>query len=81
MTKGGTYASPPCMAGEVDPAYFDPLGVDPGQARDVVRWRRAERVRLAGLREGPFWVPMSSLSMSMLIRSPVRSSSASSIPS
>ena len=52
MTKGGTYASQPCMAGEVDPAYFDPLGVDPGQARDVARWRRAERTRLAGLREG-----------------------------
>lgn len=40
------------MAAEVDPAYFDPLGVDPGQARDVARWRRAERARLAGLREG-----------------------------
>jgi 5,10-methenyltetrahydrofolate synthetase len=39
------------MAAEVDPAYLDPLGVDPGQARDVARWRRAERVRLAGLRE------------------------------
>lgn len=52
MTKRATYASPPCMAGEVDPAYFDPLGVDPEQARDVARWRRAERVRLAGLREG-----------------------------
>jgi len=52
MTKGGTYASPPCMAAEVDPAYFDPLGVDPEQARDVARWRRAERTRLAGLREG-----------------------------
>ncbi|MDW4500301.1 5-formyltetrahydrofolate cyclo-ligase [Sulfitobacter sp. D35] len=52
MTKDGTYASPPCMAAEVDPAYFDPLGVDPGQARDVARWRRAERARLTGLREG-----------------------------
>jgi hypothetical protein len=52
MTGGGTYASPPCMAAEVDPAYFDPLGVDPEQARDVARWRRAERIRLAGLREG-----------------------------
>lgn len=52
MTKDGTYASPPCMAAEVDPAYFDPLGVDLGQARDVARWRRAERARLAGLREG-----------------------------
>ncbi|WP_435312567.1 5-formyltetrahydrofolate cyclo-ligase [Primorskyibacter sedentarius] len=40
------------MAAEVDPAYFDPLGVDLGQARDVARWRRAERARLAGLREG-----------------------------
>lgn len=52
MTKCGTYASPPCMATEVDPAYFDPLGVDPGQVRDVARGRRAERKRLAGLREG-----------------------------
>ena len=52
MTKDGTYASPPCMAAEVDPAYFDPLGVDLGQARDVARGRRAERARLAGLREG-----------------------------
>lgn len=52
MIKDGTYASPPCMAAEVDPAYFDPLGVDLGQARDVARWRRAERARLAGLREG-----------------------------
>ncbi len=51
MTKGGTYASPPCMAAEVDPAYFDPLAVDPDQARDVARWRRAERIRLAGLRQ------------------------------
>jgi 5,10-methenyltetrahydrofolate synthetase len=40
------------MAAEVDPAYFDPLGVDSEQARDVARWRRAERARLAGLREG-----------------------------
>ncbi len=46
MTNRGTYASPPCMAAEVDPAY-----VDPDQARDVARWRRAERVRLAGLRK------------------------------
>ncbi|MFW6024136.1 MAG: 5-formyltetrahydrofolate cyclo-ligase [Dichotomicrobium sp.] len=42
----GQYASPPCMAHEVDPAYFDPLGVDPDQARDVARWRKAERARL-----------------------------------
>lgn len=52
MTGFGTYASPPCMAAEVDAAYFDPLAVDPGQARDVARWRRAERTRLAGLRDG-----------------------------
>lgn len=40
------YASPPCYAHEVDPAYFDPLAVDPQQAEDVARWRRAERKRL-----------------------------------
>lgn len=42
----GRYASPPCLAGEVAPDYFDPLAVDPEQARDVARWRRAERARL-----------------------------------
>ena len=35
------YASPACLAQELDP---DP--VDPQQATDVARWRRAERVRL-----------------------------------
>lgn len=45
------YASPPCMAHEVDPAYFDPLAVDPDQARDVARWRKAERARLRATRE------------------------------
>ncbi|MEY8144753.1 5-formyltetrahydrofolate cyclo-ligase [Falsihalocynthiibacter sp. CO-5D18] len=40
------YASPPCLAHEIDPAYFDPLGVTPQQAQDVARWRKAERVRL-----------------------------------
>jgi 5,10-methenyltetrahydrofolate synthetase len=39
------------MAAEVDPAYFDPEAVDPEQARDVARWRRAERRRLARLRD------------------------------
>lgn len=51
-TNNGPFASPPCMAAEVDPTYFDPLGDDPVQARDVARWRRAERTRLSGLREG-----------------------------
>ncbi len=40
------YASSPCMAHEIDPSYFDPLGVDPLQVRDVTRWRKAERARL-----------------------------------
>lgn len=50
-TETGRYASPPCMAGEVAPDYFDPLGVDPDQARDVARWRRAERERLRADRQ------------------------------
>lgn len=52
MSGAGRYASPPCMAAEVDPTYFDPHGTDAEQARDVARWRRAARRRLAGLREG-----------------------------
>ena len=51
MTTGVRNASPPCMAAEVDPTCSDPSAVDPGQARDVARWRRAERIRLAGLRK------------------------------
>jgi 5-formyltetrahydrofolate cyclo-ligase len=47
---GGRFASPPCLAGEVAPDYFDPLAVDPQQARDVARWRRAERARLDAAR-------------------------------
>ena len=47
----GRYASPPCMGGEIAPDYFDPLGVDPEQARDVARWRRAERLRLRAERQ------------------------------
>jgi len=47
----GRYASSPCMAGEIAPGYFDPLAVDPEQARDVARWRRAERARLRGERQ------------------------------
>ncbi|MCL7464723.1 5-formyltetrahydrofolate cyclo-ligase [Phaeovulum sp. NW3] len=46
----GRPASSPCMAAEVAPDYFDPLGTDPQQARDVARWRRAERARLLAAR-------------------------------
>lgn len=44
------YASPPCYAHEIAPDYFDPLAVDPEQARDVARWRKAERARLLDAR-------------------------------
>lgn len=44
-TPGG-YASPACLAHELDPAPGDPQAVDPEQARDVARWRKAERARL-----------------------------------
>lgn len=40
------FASPPCMASEVEAGCFDPPAVDPQQARDVARWRLAERARL-----------------------------------
>lgn len=52
-----SYASPPCMAHEVDPTYFDPSFVDPQQALDVARWRKAERARLLAERAG---LPVSS---------------------
>lgn len=41
----GTYASPPCFMHEVAPAYAG-LVTDALQARDVARWRKAERERL-----------------------------------
>lgn len=44
------FSSPPCYAAEVAPDYFDPLAVDPEQARDVARWRKAERTRLRDAR-------------------------------
>lgn len=40
------YASPPCMAGELSSDYFGSSAVDPQQAVDVARWRKAERTRL-----------------------------------
>lgn len=44
------FSSPPCYAAEVALEYFDPLAVDPEQARDVARWRKAERTRLRAAR-------------------------------
>lgn len=44
------FSSPPCFAADIAPDYFDPLAVDPEQARDVARWRKAERERLRDLR-------------------------------
>lgn len=45
------FASPPCYAADVAPDYFDPLAVNPEQARDVARWRKAERSRLRDARQ------------------------------
>lgn len=42
--------SPPCLAAQIAPDYFDPLGVDAGQARDVARWRKARREELLARR-------------------------------
>lgn len=50
-TGSGGFASPPCLAQEIDPSYFDPLAVDPKQARDVARWRRARRDELRARRK------------------------------
>ncbi|MBK5945749.1 5-formyltetrahydrofolate cyclo-ligase [Rhodobacter veldkampii DSM 11550] len=44
------FSSPPCYAAEIALEYFDPLAVDPEQARDVARWRKAERTRLRAAR-------------------------------
>ena len=44
----GSYASPPCYMHEIDPAYGGL--VDPAQAGDVTRWRKAERERLIAAR-------------------------------
>lgn len=49
--RPGAFSSPPCFAAEVAPDYFDPLMVDPEQARDVARWRKAERQRLRAERQ------------------------------
>ncbi len=44
------YASPPCFAHELEPAFRGYAPVDRQQARDVGRWRKAERARLIALR-------------------------------
>jgi len=40
------YASPACLAHEIDPAYDHSARIDPQQALEVGRWRKAERTRL-----------------------------------
>ncbi|WP_353142954.1 5-formyltetrahydrofolate cyclo-ligase [Paracoccus sp. (in: a-proteobacteria)] len=46
----GDFASPPCLASQIAPDYFDPLAVDPQQATDVARWRKAQREELLARR-------------------------------
>ena len=45
----GAFSSPPCYMHEIDPAYAG-LVADPSQARDVARWRKAQRQRLIAAR-------------------------------
>lgn len=47
----GRFASPPCLACEIDLDGCDALDVDAEQARDVARWRKAERQRLRAERD------------------------------
>jgi 5,10-methenyltetrahydrofolate synthetase len=44
--NGGSFASPPCYAHELDPLYRDAAAPDAATWRDVERWRKAERERL-----------------------------------
>ncbi|MBB4186565.1 5-formyltetrahydrofolate cyclo-ligase [Sinorhizobium terangae] len=44
-----TFASPPCLMHELDPAYAG-LSSDPGTCADVKRWRKSERARLIAQR-------------------------------
>ncbi|MFP7674554.1 5-formyltetrahydrofolate cyclo-ligase [Marivita sp. S0852] len=48
---GRSYAAPPCLAHEIDPTYGNPLAVDPAQAQDVARWRKAQRQHLLATRK------------------------------
>jgi 5,10-methenyltetrahydrofolate synthetase len=54
----GTFASPPCYMHELDPTYAGSVA-DPMQARDVARWRKAQRQRLI---EARLAVPVSARS-------------------
>lgn len=49
IDNSGTFSSPPCFLHELDPS-FSGVAVDPQQARDVARWRKAERERLIAAR-------------------------------
>lgn len=44
------YASPACLAHELDAAYRDAEQIDSETRRDVMRWRKSERQRLYRLR-------------------------------
>lgn len=48
MSTHRTYASPPCLAAELDPAYSDPGAQTPD---DVARWRRDTRAHLRTARD------------------------------
>jgi len=48
MSTRRTYASPPCLAAELDPAYSDPGAQTPD---DVARWRRDTRAHLRTARD------------------------------
>ena len=49
--SGGSYASPPCFLHELHPSQGGlPAEPDAQQARDVARWRKAERIRLLDAR-------------------------------
>ncbi len=45
-----SYASPPCFSHELSEGADGAEVVDPQTARDVARWRKAERARLIGMR-------------------------------
>lgn len=50
LTPLNGYASPPCLAHELETAENGTGAIDPVQKRDVARWRKAERARLIDLR-------------------------------